>query len=99
VLGSVRVGSGALWYVGVYRVEQAVDGLRCRIEKSYAWRLTVGIALPIVLGVSGAVGAEEGARMAEASLCFGNAGWYVEWFAEDDSAPMGYRTATWYGSR
>ncbi len=35
----------------------------------------------------------------EASLFCGNAGWYVEWFQEDDDAPLGYRVAHWYGSR
>ncbi len=34
-----------------------------------------------------------------ADLCHGNAGWYVEWFQEDEAAPMGYRTAHWYGDR
>ena len=34
----------------------------------------------------------------EATLCYGNAGWYVEWFQEDDS-PSGYSIARWYGSR
>jgi hypothetical protein len=35
----------------------------------------------------------------EATLCCGSAGWYVEWFEEDASAPLGYLTAHWYGSR
>ena len=34
-----------------------------------------------------------------ASLGCGCVGWYVEWFAEDDTAPLGYRVAHWYGTR
>jgi hypothetical protein len=35
----------------------------------------------------------------EVTLVFGSCGWYVEWFREDDSAPQGFRSARWYGSR
>lgn len=35
----------------------------------------------------------------EATLGHGCAGWYVEWFQEDDSAPLGFRAAQWYGTR
>jgi hypothetical protein len=35
----------------------------------------------------------------EVVLGHGCAGWYVEWYQEDSSAPLGYRVAHWYGSR
>lgn len=35
----------------------------------------------------------------EVNLCCGNCGWYVQWFQQDDSAPMGFRASHWYGSR
>jgi hypothetical protein len=35
----------------------------------------------------------------ETVLGHGSAGWYVEWFQEDHSTPMGFRAARWYGSR
>lgn len=33
-----------------------------------------------------------------ATLGHGCAGWYVEWFQEDEAAPMGFRCAHWYGT-
>jgi uncharacterized protein YbdZ (MbtH family) len=35
----------------------------------------------------------------QATLGFGSAGWYVEWFQEDPAAPLGFRAAHWYGTR
>jgi hypothetical protein len=37
--------------------------------------------------------------LVEVRLCCGSAGWYVEWFKEDQRAPLGYRAAQWYGER
>jgi hypothetical protein len=38
-------------------------------------------------------------KSTEATLCHGNCGWYVEWFREDETTPLGYRVAHWYGTR